>query len=90
MTDYFNPPTTCDSLDVVEQARREIDRRAWTREDGHDDTAHLIAARQYLGGYLRALEQFGLVSVTTLTSCRRPWRTSWRRCRTRTNNPRYP
>lgn len=65
MTDYFNPPTTCDSLDVIEQARREIDRRAWTREDGHDDTAHLLAARQYLGGYLRALEQFGLVSVAT-------------------------
>lgn len=65
MTDYFNPPTTCDSLDVIEQARREIDRRAWTREDGHDDAAHLLAARQYLGGYLRALEQFGLVSVAT-------------------------
>lgn len=65
MTDYFNPPTTCDSLDVIEQARREIDRRVWTREDGHDDTAHLLAARQYLDGYLRALTQFGLVSVAT-------------------------
>jgi hypothetical protein len=64
MSEYFNPPATSDSLDVIEQARREIDRRAWTSEDGHDLTAHLHASRQYLDGYLRALEQFGLVSVT--------------------------
>jgi len=63
MSEYLNPPTTCDSLDVIEQARREIDQRAWTHEGGNDLTAHLHAARQYLTGYLRALEQFGLVSV---------------------------
>jgi hypothetical protein len=64
MSEYFSPPTTSDRLDVIEQACREIDRRAWTREDGQDLTAHLHAARQYIDGYLRALEQFGLVSVT--------------------------
>ncbi|AZC24789.1 hypothetical protein [Pseudomonas sessilinigenes] len=34
MRDFLNKPATYDSQTVIQAARREIDRRAWTRSEG--------------------------------------------------------
>lgn len=66
MSDYLNKPRTYDSPEVIEAARSEIDRRAWTRQDGHDLATHLQAARKDLSAYLADLDQRNLVSGTIL------------------------
>jgi hypothetical protein len=64
MSDYLNKPDTYDSPTVIEAARREIARRAWTTQDGHDPATHLQAGRKDLTGYLADLDQRHLISGT--------------------------
>lgn len=66
MSDYPNKPGGYDSPEVIDEARREIDRRAWTTQDGHDLAAHLQAARKDLIAYLADLDQRNLISGTIL------------------------
>lgn len=64
MSSYLNKPSNYDSREVIEEARREIDRRAWTTQHGHDLAAHLQAARKDLTEYLADLDQRNLISGT--------------------------
>lgn len=64
MSDYLNKPRTYDSPEVIEDARREIDRRVWTRVVGQGVAGHLQEARAELTAYLSDLDQRNLVSGT--------------------------
>ncbi|WP_455921524.1 hypothetical protein [Pseudomonas putida] len=67
MIDYLNKPATYDSQTVIQAARREIDRRAWTRNEDHDLDAHLQAARDDLTAYLADLDQRNQISGAVLS-----------------------
>lgn len=64
MSDYLNKPASYDSPEVIDEARREIDRRSWTTQDGHDLATHLQEARKDLTAYLVDLDQRNLISGT--------------------------
>ena len=66
MSDYLNKPATHDSQTVIQAARREIDRRAWTRVEGHDLDSHLQAAHNDLTAYLDDLDQRNQISGAVL------------------------
>lgn len=70
MSDYLNKPDTYDSPTVIEEARREIERRAWTTQYGHDPATHVQTARKDLTGYLADLDQRNLISGTVFNYLR--------------------
>ncbi|RMN13946.1 hypothetical protein [Pseudomonas syringae group genomosp. 3] len=62
--------TVKDSPTVIGDARRAIDRRAWTIQNGHDRATHLQAARTELAAYLADLDQRKLISGPVLNYLR--------------------